>query len=119
VLAEAIRECKANGCILLVAKLDRLSRNLHFVTALQNSKVDFRRADNPHATPFLIHILVAVAEHERNMIQPAPSQHWRPPNDAGPNWEILNTKSRFPRPLKPARRLPLTVTPDSARRSRK
>ncbi|EEF60501.1 recombinase family protein [Pedosphaera parvula] len=68
VLAEAVRECKAKGCILLVAKLDRLSRNLHFVTALQNSKVDFVAADNPHATPFLIHILVAVAEHERTMI---------------------------------------------------
>ena len=48
--------------------MDRLSRNLQFVTALQNSKVDFVAADNPHATPFLIHILVAVAEHERNMI---------------------------------------------------
>lgn len=68
VLAEAVRDCKANGCTLLVAKLDRLSRNLHFVTALQNAKVDFVAADNPHATPFLIHILVAVAEHERNMI---------------------------------------------------
>lgn len=68
VLAEAIRECEANGYTLCVAKLDRLSRNLHFVTALQNSKVDFVAADNPHATPFLIHILVAVAEHERNMI---------------------------------------------------
>lgn len=68
VLAEAIQECKANGYTLCVAKLDRLSRNLHFVTALQNSKVDFVAADNPHATPFLIHILVAVAEHERNMI---------------------------------------------------
>lgn len=68
VLAEAIKECKANGFCLCVAKLDRLSRNLHFVTALMNSKVDFVAADNPHATPFLIHILVAVAEHERNMI---------------------------------------------------
>ena len=68
VLAEALRECKAKGFTLLVAKLDRLSRNLHFITALQNSKVDFVAADNPHATPFLIHILVAVAEHERNMI---------------------------------------------------
>lgn len=68
VLAEAIRECKANGFCLCVAKLDRLSRNLHFVTALMNSKIDFVAADNPHATPFLIHILVAVAEHERNMI---------------------------------------------------
>jgi DNA invertase Pin-like site-specific DNA recombinase len=68
VLAEAIRECKANGFCLCVAKLDRLSRNLHFVTALMNSKIDFVAADNPHANTFLIHILVAVAEHERNMI---------------------------------------------------
>src|SRR6266702_1931618 len=68
VLAEAIRSCKESGSTLLVAKLCRLSRNLHFVTTLQNSKVDFVAADNPHATPFLIHILVAVAEHERNMI---------------------------------------------------
>jgi len=68
VLATAIDECKNKGATLLVAKLDRLSRNLHFITALQNSKVDFLAADNPHATPFLIHILVAVAQHEREMI---------------------------------------------------
>lgn len=68
VLAEAVKDCKASGYTLLVAKLDRLSRNLHFITALQNAKVDFLAADNPHATPFLIHILVAVAEHERTMI---------------------------------------------------
>jgi DNA invertase Pin-like site-specific DNA recombinase len=68
VLAEAIRECKETGSGLLVAKLDRLSRNLHFITALMNAKIDFVAADNPHATPFLIHILVAVAKHERNMI---------------------------------------------------
>jgi DNA invertase Pin-like site-specific DNA recombinase len=68
VLQEAIRECKTIGATLLVAKLDRLSRNLHFITALQGSKVDFLAADNPHATPFLIHILVAVAQHEREMI---------------------------------------------------
>jgi DNA invertase Pin-like site-specific DNA recombinase len=68
VLAKAIDYCKAEAATLLVAKLDRLSRNLHFITALQNSKVDFLAADNPHATPFLIHILVAVAQHEREMI---------------------------------------------------
>lgn len=68
VLAEAIKVCKANGLCLCVAKLDRLSRNLHFVTTLQNSKIDFIAADNPHATPFLIHIHVAVAENERQMI---------------------------------------------------
>lgn len=68
VLAEAIRFCRESSSVLLVAKLDRLSRNLHFITTLQNSKVEFCSADNPHLTPFLVHILVAVAEHERNLI---------------------------------------------------
>ena len=68
ILLEAIRQCQENGHTLLVAKLDRLTRNLHFVTTLQQTKVNFVAADNPHATPFLIHILVAVAEHERNLI---------------------------------------------------
>jgi len=68
ILLEAIRQCKEQGYTLLVAKLDRLTRNLHFVTTLQQTKVNFVAADNPHATPFLIHILVAVAEHEKNLI---------------------------------------------------
>jgi len=67
-LAEAIALCKRDGLTLLVAKLDRLARNVHFISTLQQSKVDFLAVDNPHATPFLIHILSAVAEHEANMI---------------------------------------------------
>ena len=68
ILNQAIELCRNTGATLLVAKLDRLSRNLHFVTTLQQSKVNFVAVDNPHATPFLIHILVAVAEYERTMI---------------------------------------------------
>ena len=68
VLTNAIQRCRETGATLLVAKLDRLSRNLHFITTLQQSKVNFLAVDNPHATPFLIHILVAVAEYERTMI---------------------------------------------------
>jgi DNA invertase Pin-like site-specific DNA recombinase len=68
VLAEAVRECQANGYVLLVAKLCRLSRNLHFITTLQNSKIEFCAADNPHATPFLIHILASVANFEISQI---------------------------------------------------
>ena len=68
ILNQAIELCRQTGATLLVAKLDRLSRNLHFVTTLQHSKVNFVAVDNPHATPFLIHILVAVAEYERTMI---------------------------------------------------
>jgi len=68
VLNHAIQRCRETGSTLLVAKLDRLCRNLHFVTTLQESRVNFLAVDNPHATPFLIHILVAVAEYERTMI---------------------------------------------------
>ena len=68
VLTNAIQRCRETGATLLVAKLDRLSRNLHFITTLQLSKANFLAVDNPHATPFLIHILVAVAEYERTMI---------------------------------------------------
>lgn len=63
-LALAVAMCQKCGYTLLVAKLDRLARNLHFVTTLQQSKVDFVAVDNPHATPFVIHILCAVAEAE-------------------------------------------------------
>ncbi len=63
-LASAIALCKKHGYTLLVAKLDRLARNLNFITTLQQTKVDFVAVDNPHATPFVIHILCAVAEAE-------------------------------------------------------
>lgn len=63
-LLEAIALCKKHGYTLCVAKLDRLARNLNFITTLQQTKVDFVAVDNPHATPFVIHILCAVAEHE-------------------------------------------------------
>lgn len=63
-LAEAVALCQKQGYTLCVAKLDRLARNLHFVTTLQRSKVDFVAVDNASATPFVIHILCAVAEAE-------------------------------------------------------
>ena len=53
---------------LVIAKLDRLSRNLAFIAALMDSSVEFVAVDNPHATRLTLHILAAVAEHEREMI---------------------------------------------------
>jgi DNA invertase Pin-like site-specific DNA recombinase len=53
---------------LVTAKLDRLARNVHFISNLMESGVDFVACDNPHATRLTIHILAAVAEHEREMI---------------------------------------------------
>jgi DNA invertase Pin-like site-specific DNA recombinase len=53
---------------LVIAKLDRLARNVFFVSSLMESGVDFVACDNPHATRLTIHILAAVAEQEREMI---------------------------------------------------
>lgn len=68
VLMKAIEKCKVHGATLLIAKLDRLSRNLHFITELMESKVSFKAVDMPEASDFTIHILAAVAQKEREMI---------------------------------------------------
>ena len=67
-LNKAIEYCKSNNCILAIAKIDRLSRNVSFVSNLMDSKVVFKAADNPHIDNFTIHILVAVAQKERETI---------------------------------------------------
>lgn len=67
-LKAAIAHCKKSKARLIIAKLDRLARNLHFVTGLMESGVDFVAADNPHASRLVIHMMVAFAEHEREMI---------------------------------------------------
>lgn len=67
-LAKALRHAKHSGATLVIAKLDRLARNVAFVSSLMESGVRFVAADNPHATEFTIHILAAVAQHEAKMI---------------------------------------------------
>ena len=67
-LAEALALCKKLKAKLIVAKLDRLGRNVHFLSGLMESGVDFVAVDQPFANKLTIHILAAVAEHEREMI---------------------------------------------------
>jgi len=67
-LLKAMALCRRRKAKLVIAKLDRLSRNVAFIAALMESKVEFVAVDNPHATKLTIHILSAVAEHEREMI---------------------------------------------------
>ncbi|WP_299459338.1 recombinase family protein [uncultured Microscilla sp.] len=65
VLEEAMTLCKKEGNILLVAKLDRLARNLGFLTRLMESGLKFQCCDMPEVDNFTIHILGAVAQKER------------------------------------------------------
>ena len=57
----------ANATVL-VAKLDRLSRDLHFITNLQKQGIKFKLCDLPEIDQLTIHILAAMAEHEARMI---------------------------------------------------
>ena len=67
-LIEAIAECKKRKAILVIAKLDRLARSVHFISGLMESKVEFLAVDNPNANKLMVHMLAAFAEHERDMI---------------------------------------------------
>jgi len=67
-LNEALALCRKRKARLVIAKLDRLSRNLAFIATLMDSGVEFVAVDNPHANRLTLHILAAVAEHERHMI---------------------------------------------------
>ncbi|WP_210396629.1 recombinase family protein [Motiliproteus sediminis] len=68
VLAEALRMARLKNAVLVIAKLDRLSRNLAFMACLMDSGVRFVCCDNPNANDMTIHILAAVAQQERKLI---------------------------------------------------
>ena len=67
-LADALTLCRVHGGTLIIAKLDRLARNVHFISGLMEAGVDFVACDFPQANRLTIHVLAAVAEHEREMI---------------------------------------------------
>jgi DNA invertase Pin-like site-specific DNA recombinase len=67
-LRKALHRAKVTGATLVIAKLDRLSRNLRFIAELQESKVKFVCADMPDANELTIHIFASLAQHERKVI---------------------------------------------------
>jgi len=67
-LAAALAQCRVRGATLVIAKLDRLARNVAFVSNLMEAGVDFTACDFPQANRLTIHILASVAEHEAEMI---------------------------------------------------
>ena len=67
-LLKAVQFANQHRARLVIAKLDRLSRNLTFVSSLMDSHVSFVCADMPDANEFTIHIFAALAQQERKMI---------------------------------------------------
>jgi len=69
VLTEALAQAKRSRCLVVVAKLDRLSRDVAFIAGLMAQAVQFEVVElGPSVDPFLLHIHAAVAEHERKTI---------------------------------------------------
>jgi DNA invertase Pin-like site-specific DNA recombinase len=68
-LSAAVKAAKRNGCAIVVAKLDRLSRDVHFISGLMVHKVPFVTVElGSDADPFLLHLYAALAEKERALI---------------------------------------------------
>jgi hypothetical protein len=67
-LEKAFQACRVFGAKLVIAKLDRLSRDAHFLLGLEKAGVDFVAADMPHANRLTVGIMAMVADEERRMI---------------------------------------------------
>lgn len=67
-LRKALDMAKRTGATLVIAKLDRLARNVHFISGLMEAGVDFLACDMPTANRLTLHIMAAMAEHEGRAI---------------------------------------------------
>jgi hypothetical protein len=67
-LERALKHCRLHGATLVIAKLDRLSRDAHFLLGLQKAGVKFVAADMPEANEMVVGIMAVVAQAERKMI---------------------------------------------------
>jgi DNA invertase Pin-like site-specific DNA recombinase len=68
ILHEALGHCRREKAVLVIAKLDRLARNVAFVSSLMEAKTEFVAVDAPFANRLMVHIMAAFAEHERDQI---------------------------------------------------
>ena len=67
-LNKAVSLCRRDDAVLVIAKLDRLARNVHFISGLLESGVRFHAADMPNADRFMLHVYAAMAEEEGRRI---------------------------------------------------
>ncbi len=89
-LAAALALCRRKlGRVLVIAKLDRLARSVAFISNLMESGVAFVAVDMPHANKLTMHVLAAVAEHEREMISQRTKAALAAAKARGTRWAIL------------------------------
>jgi hypothetical protein len=81
-LARALAICRGHQATLLIAKLDRLARNVHFISGLMETGVPFVAADMPTATPFMLHIYAAMPRRRGSRSAHARKLPWLRPRPA-------------------------------------
>lgn len=67
-LAAAMAQCRLTGAVLVIAKLDRLSRDAHFLLGLEKAGLDFVATDMPNANRLTVRLMAVIAQEEREMI---------------------------------------------------
>lgn len=82
-LTEALKHCRLTGATLVIAKLDRLSRNAHFLLTLQEEGVKFVAADMPEANNLTVGIMALVAQQEREAISKRTKEALRQAKERG------------------------------------
>jgi DNA invertase Pin-like site-specific DNA recombinase len=98
-LLAALDLCKRTKATLIIAKLDRLARNVHFISGLMESGVEFIATDMPTANKLTVHIMAAFAEHEAAMISARTKAALRAAKARGtalgnPRWQEALAKAR-------------------------
>ena len=76
-LERALAACRIRKATLVIAKLDRLARDAHFLLGLERSSIAFTAADMPNANRLTVGIMAMVAEEERRAIYREPKVRWR------------------------------------------
>ena len=111
-LLKALEKCKRTGGKLLIAKLDRLSRNVAFIANLFESGVEFVACDFPSANKLTIHILSAMVEYEREMISKRTREALKAAKERGV--KLGSPKGLTKAAMKNGRALSLVVRPTKA-----
>jgi DNA invertase Pin-like site-specific DNA recombinase/transposase len=93
-LTEALYLCSVFRATLLIARLDRLSRNVATIARLIESKVDFVAVDFPHANRFTLHILAAIAEHESRLLSERVKAAVAAIRARGEDWKLCRAPAR-------------------------
>jgi len=94
-LEQALKLCKRRRATLVIAKLDLLARNVHFISGLMEHGIKFCAVEFPNADPFMLHVHAAMGEHERRLISSRTKAAWNGPRLAG---EAGQARSRISPP---------------------